>query len=285
MENRKRKGKELSYHCNSFDIIVYIIFIIRHKTDCVFSLYRPSAQHIPPSWLPHVPFSTFSVPPPEVGYYEAIAKEAESVFHTEEDFWNLQSLDKLSRTDSAIRESMRRTPHSGRGMMKEVVHPNDVTLPDGQKIPLGVWLGVSKLGIGHDERYYPDPHKYDPFRFSRARTEIALMETNGKNDNTDYAATTTTTTTMDKVVGNEKNSVDVDYSKEQVIGKFNGTGDHNPKLNCSWLSTVAEDFGVFGLGRHSWYVFFSFPDARFRALRFRLLSFIYPDPNPPARHF
>lgn len=71
---------------------------------------------------------------------------------------------------------MRRNPLSGRGNMQEVVHPNGVTLPDGQKIPRGAWLGISLTGISHDERYYPDPHTYDPFRFSRARTEIALME-------------------------------------------------------------------------------------------------------------
>lgn len=192
--------------------------------------------------------------PPELGYYKAIAEEAASVFHTEEDFWNLQSLHKLSRIDSAIRESMRRNPLTGRGIMKEVVHPNGVTLPDGHKIPLGTWLGVSNLGISQDERYYSDPHKYDPFRFSRARTEIALMHGNEKDGNTDCTATTVTTTTTDKV---EKNGIDVDHSTEPVIGKVNGTADSN-KLNGSWLSTVTEDLGIFGLGRHSWYIHFSF---------------------------
>lgn len=222
--------------------------------------------------------------PPELGFYEAIAEEAASVFHTEGDFWNVQSLHKLSRIDSAIRESMRLTPLNGRGMMKEVVHPNGVTLPDGQKIPLGAWLGVSHMGISLDERYHPDPHTYDPFKFSRARTEIALMESNGKNGNTDCAAPPATTTTPDKQVFNEKIGSDVDYQTEPAIGKFKGTADHN-KLNGSWLPTVTEEFASFGLGRHSWYVFFSFLFfsflTHFSRPSFRLFLFYLPRISSP----
>lgn len=140
---------------------------------------------------------------------------------------------------------MRRNPLSGRGNMQEVVHPNGVTLPDGQKIPRGAWLGISLTGISHDERYYPDPHTYDPFRFSRARTEIALMEEKNKNTTIDSA------TTVTKAAVSEKNGVDVDYSTEPAIGKVDNNTDRN-KLNGSWLSTTAEEFGTFGFGRHSW---------------------------------
>lgn len=199
--------------------------------------------------------------PPELGYYEAITEEAASVFHKEEDFWELKSLYKLTRIDSAIRESMRHSPLSGRGIMKEVVQPNGVTLPSGQEVPFGVWLGVSISGISQDERYYPDPHKYDPFRFSRARTEVALLERNKRNGNDNNTATTpatAATTATDKVITNDKNGVDVDSLTEPIIGKADDTADRN-KLNGSWLSTTSEDFGAFGLGRHSWYlVFFVF---------------------------
>ena len=191
------------------------------------------------------------------------------MFHKEEDFWDLKSLYKLTRIDSAIRESMRHSPLSGRGIMKEVVQPNGITLPGGQEVPFGAWLGVSISGISQDERYYPDPHKYDPFRFSRARTEVALLEKNKKNGNTDHAATTTNTTTAtikatDKVVTNEKNAVDVDSLTEPIVEKVDDPAARN-KLNGSWLSTATEDLGVFGLGRHSWYVggFFFLPSFSF----------------------
>lgn len=172
--------------------------------------------------------------PAEMGYFEATASEAASVFQNEEDFGNLESLHKLSRTDSAIRESARRTPLTGRGIMQEVVHKNGVTLPGGQKIPQGAWLGVSLTGINYDERY-------DHFRFSRARTEVALM---GEMKNTDSS---------DKAVGEKTNDVD---SAETVGEKINGTVRDKP--NGAWLSTTQEEFGTFSFGRHSWHVFFVF---------------------------
>lgn len=184
--------------------------------------------------------------PAEMGYFEAIASEAASVFQNEEDFGKLESLYKLSRTDSAIRESARRTPLSGRGIMQEVVHKNGVTLPDGRKIPYGAWLGVSLTGINYDERYYPNPHKYDPFRFSRARTEAELM---GEKKNTDSS---------EKAVGEKTNDVD---STETVGEKINGTSTARDKPNGAWLSTTQEEFGTFGFGRHSWHVFFFFDKA------------------------
>ena len=164
---------------------------------------------------------------------------------------------------------MRHNPLSGRGIMKEVVHPNGITLPGGQKVPFGAWLGISVSGISQDERYYSDPHNYDPIRFPRARTEVALMERNKKNSNDNHAAITTataTTTALDNVITNEKNEVDVDSLTEPIIGKVDDTADCN-KLDGSWLSTTSEDFGAFGLGRHAWYVvFFPFSPSYFSDL-------------------
>lgn len=170
--------------------------------------------------------------PAEIGFYEAIAEEAASVFKTEEDFGNIASLQKLSRIDSTIRESMRRNPLTSRGFMQEVVHKSGITLPGGHKIPHGAWLAVSLTGIGQDERYYSDPHNYDPFRFSRARAEIALMDKNKKVSS--------------------RRTDGIDDSTETASEKLTGT-DCN-KLNGSWLTTITEEFGSFGFGRHSWYV-------------------------------
>lgn len=164
---------------------------------------------------------------------------------------------------------MRLNPLSGRGLMNEVVHPNGVTLPDGQKIPHGAWLGVALIGINHDERYYADPDTFDPFRFSRARTEIALME---KEEEKNKSATTidgdtATTVSENKGTAAAAAAAYIDYPTEPAIGKkiidnnssittsttSTDTTDHrNNKLNGSWLSTTAEDFGTFGYGRHAW---------------------------------
>ncbi|MCJ1349125.1 hypothetical protein MMC31_007361 [Peltigera leucophlebia] len=57
--------------------------------------------------------------PPELGYFDAIHDEAVSVFQTEEDRGKIASLHNLTRTDSALRESMRINPIFGRGVLHE----------------------------------------------------------------------------------------------------------------------------------------------------------------------
>ncbi|MCJ1347657.1 hypothetical protein MMC31_005885 [Peltigera leucophlebia] len=167
--------------------------------------------------------------PPELGYFDAIHDEAVSVFQTEEDWGKQASLHKLSRTDSALRESMRLNPLFGRGTMQQVMHKNGVTLPDGNRVPQGQWLGVSLTGINQDERYYPDPHKYNPWRFSQAREEIALKHGTFGSDSTEP-------------VDNDKPDNKVDNDKP----------DNKP--NGSYLSTSEDRFAPFGFGKHSWYV-------------------------------
>lgn len=100
--------------------------------------------------------------------------------------------------------------------MQEVLNKDGVDLPNGLHVPQRAWLGVSIMGVHTDERYYPDPHTYDPFRFSRAREELALK---GKTDSTD--------------------NVVVD--------------DQIKKLNGTYLATTEDRFASFGLGEHSWY--------------------------------
>lgn len=63
--------------------------------------------------------------------------------------------------------------------MQEVIHKMGVTLPDGSHLPQGQWLGVSLKGITLDERFYSDPHNYDPWRFSRAREELKTLGSDG----------------------------------------------------------------------------------------------------------
>ena len=69
------------------------------------------------------------------------------------------------------------------------------------------------------------------------------------NSATLASSKTTILTTNSAAVGKNNGAVDldVDYSAKPAIGKINKS-----KLNGSWLSTTAEDFGRFGFGRHSW---------------------------------
>lgn len=181
--------------------------------------------------------------PPELGYYEAIHDEAAEVFKNKEDWGNSDSINKLTCTDSAIRESMRLNPSFGRVAMHEVLSKNGVTLPNGPHVPRGTWLGIALTGIQLDERYYPGAHAYDPFRFSRGRAEIAQMEENEKTELTRAVGEKTRE-------GNEPSTVS---EKQSDSGKA-----VESKPNGALISTSQEEFPAFGFGRHSWYVYLYF---------------------------
>lgn len=203
--------------------------------------------------------------PPEMACFDAIRHEAASVFQTEADWGKVSSLHKLSRIDSALRESMRLNPLFGRGVMQQVMHKNGVTLPgpDGSHIPQGAWLGVSLTGITMDQRFYPNPQQYDPWRFSRARDQLAAAallrlkeeeegvgggggksQTFGSGSGSDSTTNekTFTTTTATTVGSSSSNDNDNDINNKS----------DDKKLNGRWLSTVDESFATFGFGKHSW---------------------------------
>ncbi|KAI3334656.1 cytochrome P450 [Ustulina deusta] len=83
--------------------------------------------------------------------------------------WTKTALARMTHVDSALRESLRINGFVERGIMKMVVAPAGVTLPDGSHVPRGTKVGVSGYSIHHDERNYVDAKRYDAFRFARPR--------------------------------------------------------------------------------------------------------------------
>ncbi|KAI0533779.1 cytochrome P450 [Xylaria digitata] len=83
--------------------------------------------------------------------------------------WSKTVLARMTHVDSALRESLRLNGFIERGIMKMVVAPAGVTLPDGSHIPRGTKVGVSGYSIHHDEANYVDALRYDAFRFARGR--------------------------------------------------------------------------------------------------------------------
>ncbi|KAI1432966.1 cytochrome P450 [Xylaria sp. CBS 124048] len=79
--------------------------------------------------------------------------------------WGKMALSRMTRVDSALRESLRLNGFIERGIMKMVVAPEGVTLPDGSHIPYGVKVGVSGYSIHHDEDNYRDATRFDALRF------------------------------------------------------------------------------------------------------------------------
>ncbi|MCJ1423252.1 hypothetical protein MMC29_001134 [Sticta canariensis] len=119
---------------------------------------------------------------PEFCCYDRLREEVVLAINTEEDWLDPAFLMKLPCTDSAIRESLRQNPLQARPVVREVVHKDGTTIPGGSHLPPGTWVGVAANGLHRDERFYPEPNTYDPFRFSRERTESALISGVGRKE-------------------------------------------------------------------------------------------------------
>ncbi|KAI2624495.1 cytochrome P450 [Xylaria nigripes] len=105
---------------------------------------------------------------------EEALRETEAAATKSPSLWGKTALSRMARLDSALRESLRLNGFIERGIMKMVVAPGGVTLPDGSHIPYGVKVGVSGYSIHHDEGNYPDANRYVAFRFVRGPGKGAL---------------------------------------------------------------------------------------------------------------
>ena len=91
-------------------------------------------------------------------------------------------------TDSAIRESLRRSSVQTRGLLRAVVSPHGLTLPNGTHVPQGTWLGVPVQAVHMDGDLYDEPYEYRPFRFAKMRSENNVAG-HDKADATDISDT------------------------------------------------------------------------------------------------
>lgn len=163
---------------------------------------------------------------PSSNYYLRLREEVDSILTADHKWESQACLAKLHRIDSSIRESLRRSPILTRTGMREVVKKDGVRLPNGQTAPKGAWLATPAVAIHFDERFYPDPERYDPFRFT--------PHTARYTGSIDPAANTQTIAT----------------ESQQVIPP----SDPKHRGLSTSLSTATPTFLGFGYGRHSWYV-------------------------------
>jgi hypothetical protein len=103
--------------------------------------------------------------------YASLRKEAESIFLSEIDWTSASSLKGLVNINSSVRESARKNPLQTRGLIKQVMPEDGVTLPDGVHVPKGTWLGIPVEAIHRDETIYPDARSFDALRFARMSVE------------------------------------------------------------------------------------------------------------------
>lgn len=111
--------------------------------------------------------------PREDQVVQRLRQEAQSVLgnHKADDAqdsrWHLAApFNNMPLLDSLIRESLRFHPILIKGLTKEVVAKDGISLPGSAvRMPAGSWIGVPVLGIHRDERFYADPQVYQPFRY------------------------------------------------------------------------------------------------------------------------
>ncbi|KAK8021975.1 Cytochrome P450 monooxygenase paxP [Apiospora rasikravindrae] len=80
-------------------------------------------------------------------------------------------LSKMTKMDSAIRESMRLHVLGFKAMHRYVKPKDGFTFNNGDHVPYGTHLSLPVLGRHLDETLYPNATQYDAFRFSREREE------------------------------------------------------------------------------------------------------------------
>jgi len=155
--------------------------------------------------------------PPEFDYYSRLREEADQVFATGDDWTNQTSLPKLIYADSTIRETLRRSPVISRSVLREVIPKDGLVMPNGQHIPTGAWMAVPSVGVHYDEKFYPKPQLYNPFRFVPPAVEAPAQIEDGADSR-------------------EPNG---DVLTTSIPRKHEG------------LSTASETYLAFGYGRHS----------------------------------
>ncbi|KAL9021135.1 MAG: hypothetical protein Q9185_001674 [Variospora sp. 1 TL-2023] len=96
-------------------------------------------------------------------YIEPLREECAAVQAEEGSLSTKAAMNKLVKMDSFLKESQRFNPLTyvtfGR-----VIH-SDLTLSSGITIPAHTTIGVPAYAIAHDPEFYPDPSRFDGFRF------------------------------------------------------------------------------------------------------------------------
>ncbi|KAI3527672.1 cytochrome P450 [Colletotrichum filicis] len=101
---------------------------------------------------------------PEV--QDMLREEAHQVLEVEDGWARKESMAKLKKLDSFMKETQRLAGNIT-SFIRKVVKPID--LSDGTHLPPGTKLLAPQAGISHDERYFENPDTFDALRFFKLR--------------------------------------------------------------------------------------------------------------------
>ncbi|TWU71198.1 hypothetical protein ED733_002286 [Metarhizium rileyi] len=83
-----------------------------------------------------------------------------------------KSLDSMYKVDSFIKETQRTNPLDASSLARLAL--KDYTFSNGLHIPKGSAIFTPNAPLFEDERFYPDPQRFDGFRFSKMRNDPKL---------------------------------------------------------------------------------------------------------------
>ncbi|KAI2781765.1 ent-kaurene oxidase [Daldinia loculata] len=128
---------------------------------------------------------------------EILRKEAREVLNDEEAWERKDSMGKLKKLDSFIKESQRLSGNVT-SFIRKVMKPVD--LSDGTHLPAGTNLLAPMAGVAVDPRYYPDPEVFDGLRFWKLRQHQRSSSSSSFSSPASSTATppTSTSTTTDE---------------------------------------------------------------------------------------
>ncbi|KAI0135259.1 ent-kaurene oxidase [Daldinia grandis] len=131
---------------------------------------------------------------------EILREEAREVLNDDEAWERKDSMGKLKKLDSFIKESQRLSGNVT-SFIRKVMKPVD--LSDGTHLPAGTNLLAPMAGIAVDPRYYPNPEVFDGLRFWKLRQhQRSLSSSSSSSSPASSTATPPTSTTTDELPTN-----------------------------------------------------------------------------------
>ncbi|KAL2284627.1 hypothetical protein FJTKL_08726 [Diaporthe vaccinii] len=100
-------------------------------------------------------------------YVPMLREEIEYVLKDYGGEWTLESMGKLQKLDSFLKETLRHSGHLTATFQRKALQP--ITLSDGTHIPPGTMTFSPANAVNFDPEIYPDPEKFDGLRFYKLR--------------------------------------------------------------------------------------------------------------------
>ncbi|EMD58419.1 hypothetical protein COCSADRAFT_42857, partial [Bipolaris sorokiniana ND90Pr] len=103
-------------------------------------------------------------------YQDPLREEYQEVMKTTNGL-SKAALFNMKKMDSFMKETHRLSPPSLMAIMRKVIDPRGMQLSVGPRIPCGTLCAVSADRVNMSPDFYPEPNKFDGYRFYRMRQE------------------------------------------------------------------------------------------------------------------